>query len=296
MRLFFDNARLGRLWDGFEAFPNLVVDRSDARLRHFADQVRSCFLEGKKVKAEVFDRTRPKADGAEHALIQVIVWREGVPIGQQVFQHDGLDLNLLVFRPVRELAFTYEPSTGVIEVVAERKAKCEELVRLFATELLGQKIEGQRIPLRHYDLSVFLREQDFSTDPEDRIEDVRPRQVTFESLGASRSLTIQTQEKSETVIAAASEMLVERSPFLSDGFRIREVVLVVRFHPDSVNPRGKTISIKLRHPNGCDLKEKSNKERKLGEKYLRRWGILKDISRDRDFRPDTSVSPQSRRD
>lgn len=69
-------------------------------------------------------------------------------------------------------------------------------------------------------------------------------------------------------------MFGERDPFVAGGVRIREVVLAVTFRPDATNPRGKTISIKLRHPNGCDLKDKTEKERIIGEKYLSRWNIL----------------------
>lgn len=276
---FFDNARLGkRVWDGFVAGPGLTVSRQPDKLAAFAAQVRTFFVEGKKVRVEVFDRTRPDADGNRHPLIQVSVWREGLPAGQTVFEGDGVALGLLVYRPVCELAFTYEPAEGVIEVVAQQKAKREELVRLFAATLLDHKIEGKRIPLRHYDLSAFMQEREFPTDPHDGIDDVRLRLVKFEPADGSSFVTLETRTETETVQAVGRHLFGERSPFVAGGFQIREVVLAVRFRPDRINPRGKTIAVKLRHPNGCDLKEKTDKERKLGEKYLKRWGILTEIS------------------
>ena len=57
-----------------------------------------------------------------------------------------------------------------------------------------------------------------------------------------------------------------------------EVVLAIHFKPDAINPRGRTILIKLRHPNGCDLKDKTDKERLIGEKYLRRWHVIEDLT------------------
>jgi hypothetical protein len=30
-------------------------------------------------------------------------------------------------------------------------------------------------------------------------------------------------------------------------------------------------------PHGCDLKDRTERERMIGEKYLRRWGIVRDI-------------------
>lgn len=275
---FFDNARRGRTWDGFVARPGLAVRRDPAHLQALAREVQAFFREGRKVRVEVFDRTRPDAEGLLHQLIQVTVYREGMPSGQTVFQGDELDLGLLVFRPVCELAFTYEPANGVIEVVAQQKPKREDLVRLFAAALLDHRIEGRRIPLRHYDLSVFMEDRAFPTDPQDGILDVRPRLVKFEPFDSRTYVTIEARTGEETVHDTAWRLFGERSPFTAGGYRIREVVLAVSFRPDRVNPRGKTVAIKLRHPNGCDLKDKTEKERKLGEKYLKRWGILADIS------------------
>jgi hypothetical protein len=30
-------------------------------------------------------------------------------------------------------------------------------------------------------------------------------------------------------------------------------------------------------PAGCDLKDRTERERMIGEKYLRRWGIVRDV-------------------
>lgn len=162
----------------------------------------------------------------------------------------------------------------MIEVVAKQKIKRGDLAKVFARILLGHNIGGERIPLRHYDLSVFRTERDFATDPEDGIVDVRPRLVKFEPFDGSTFITIEARTDQETVHAAARRMFGERDPFVAGGVRIREVMLAVTFRSDAENPRGRTVLIKLRHPNGCDLKDKTEKERKIGEKYLRRWNIL----------------------
>jgi len=269
---FFDNARLSRTWDGFTAPAGLGVQRDPAHIQALAEEVQTLFDEGSKVKVEVFDRTRPDADNHPHQLIQVTVFREGLPDCPLVFQGD--ELERLIYRPVHELAFTYEPASGVIEVVAKQRMKRGDLAKVFARALLGHNIEGGRIPLRHYDLSVFMDEREFATDPDDGIVDVRPRLVKFEPFDGRTFVTIEARTEEETVHAAARRMFGERDPFVAGGARIREVVLAVTFRPDATNPRGKTISIKLRHPNGCDLKDKTEKERKIGEKYLRRWEIL----------------------
>jgi hypothetical protein len=200
------------------------------------------------------------------------MFREGLPDSSLVFEGD--ELERLVYRPVHEVAFTYEPVSGVIEVVARQKMQRGDLAKLFARALLGQNIGGERIPLRHYDLSVFMAERDFPTDPEDGIQGVRLRLVKFETFDGRAFVTIEARHEEETVHGAARRMFGERDPFIAGGVRIREAVLAVTFRPDATARRGKTVAIKLRHPNGCDLKDKTERERKLGEKYLPRWGIL----------------------
>jgi hypothetical protein len=47
--------------------------------------------------------------------------------------------------------------------------------------------------------------------------------------------------------------------------------------PDHESRRGKVLHIKIREPNGCDLKSKSQKENLIGDKYLAQWGLVKTI-------------------
>jgi hypothetical protein len=63
----------------------------------------------------------------------------------------------------------------------------------------------------------------------------------------------------------------------SESIAISPSIIRTRFKPDSTNPRGKKISVRLRHPNGCDLTEKTAKERLLAHKYLCLWEIFEDV-------------------
>jgi hypothetical protein len=270
---FFENARRGRTWDGFVARAGLEVSRETGHLQALASEIQRFFREGEKVNIEVFDRVRAQ-DGEVEGLVQVTVLREGLL--DSVFAFNGEEPGPLVYQPAYELAFTYEPASGVIEVVAPQKARRTELAKMFAKALLGHAIEGQRVPLRQYDLSVFMEEREFDYDAEDGIDDVRLRMAKLETFDGRMFLTIEPRTEEETVHGAARERLGEGNPFLA-GYRMVEVVLAIHFTPDAINPRGRTILIKLRHPNGCDLKDKTDKERLIGEKYLRRWHVIKDL-------------------
>jgi hypothetical protein len=37
------------------------------------------------------------------------------------------------------------------------------------------------------------------------------------------------------------------------------------------------LPVKITMPNRCDLKSRTERERLIGEKYLARWGLLKEI-------------------
>lgn len=273
---FFDNARLGRTWDRFVAPVGLQVNTDPGQLAALAREVQRFFQEGEKVKVEVFDRTRPDPRGTPHQLIQVSIHREGLPNNELIF--DGDELERLVYRPVYELAFTYEPALGIIEVVAQKKLRRADLAKLFARTLLGYNIDADRIGPHHYDLSVFMTECAFDTDPQDGIESVRLCQVRFATHDGRAFVTVEARTENESVYAVGQRLFGRRNPFTVGGYHIHEVLLAVRFHPDRDNRRGKTINIKLRQPNGCDLKDKTDKERKIGEKYLSRWGILRSVA------------------
>lgn len=72
---------------------------------------------------------------------------------------------------------TYEPATGVVEVVAGSRKDRVDLMRLMAKHLLGIDFEERYVPLREYDLSVLLKPYSFPTDPEDGIESVTVREL-----------------------------------------------------------------------------------------------------------------------
>lgn len=272
---FFENARRGRTWDGFVAPKGLQVDRRSACLDTFAEEIRRLFEEGRKVKVELFDRSRTDLEGNIKELVQVTVYREGLLDSVDAFEGD--EPGPLVYNPAHELAMTYEPASGVIEVIAPRKAQRAELAALFAKVLLGHAIEGGRVPIRHFDLSVFMEERELDFDPRDGIEEAWVQLVKVQSLDTGLYLSLERATREVTLHAAAELKLGEQNPFRG-GWRPIEVLLAIHFRPDAVNPRGVTITIKLRDPNGSDLKDKSEKHRLISEKYLPLWRVVRDLA------------------
>ena len=272
---FFENARSVRTWDGYHTRAGKIVRRDVVALGALEKDIQSLFAEGSICKAEVFSRERIADDGTVSQLIHVSVFRECMPNSTLVFRNN--DLDLLIYRPAREVAFTYDAATGGIEVVSNSKASRAKLAQMFVKHLLDIDHDATPLPIRHINMARFLDPRPFHSDPADGISSVSVKLLKVLPAPGRAFITIEPRDKNDTALSVMQELFGDRAPTLA-GATVYEAVLVVQFKPDRSNPRGKRISVRLRHPNGCDLTEKTAKERLLGNKYLRRWGIFEDVA------------------
>jgi hypothetical protein len=165
-----------------------------------------------------------------------------------------------------------------IEVVAKERERREGLVRILARDLLDTEFQEQGIPLRRYDLSVLLRPFTFPTDPADGIESVRVNQLRLMPIdNAAERVTLEcTRQTSRAIWEMARERFHVANP-LADGWIVTQAKLTIKFHPDASSRRGRTLPLTITMPHGCDLKDRTERERIVGNKYLRTWGILRDV-------------------
>ena len=68
----------------------------------------------------------------------------------------------------------------------------------------------------------------------------------------------------------------ETDPLASGAFVCTQAKLSIKFHPKNGSSNGRTISLTITMPNGCDLRDLTSQEQMIGEKYLRRWKLLQD--------------------
>jgi hypothetical protein len=271
---FTDEKRRGRSWDGFIGEPGLALRRDDRSLGAFKAALRTRFVSG-NVHVDVFDRLRPMFDGNDCALVQIGIYHEGLPEDQLAF--DQGDLVLRAHRPIIDAALTYEPATGVIEAVANDRESREDMVRFLARDLLGMEFENEKLPLRRYDLSVLVRPFDFPTDPEDGVASVEVKLLRLMPIDSvSERVTVECLRKAErTIWEMAKERFGKADP-LAGGWVITQAKLVIRFHPKRDARLGCTLPLTISMPHGCNLRERTEEEQLIGEKYFRRWGILSD--------------------
>lgn len=286
--LYNDERRRGRSWSGFEVEKDCAVRKDAASVADFTAAIRERF-DTPHAHVDIFDRHRVLLDDLECDLVQIAIYREGA--AEDVLGFDEASkIARRVVRPVFEAAMTYEPATGVVEVVAGSRKDRVDLTRLMAKHLLGIDFEEKYVPLREYDLSVLLKPYSFPTDPEDGIESVTVRELRLLDSGepgeridllspkdARRNIWDMARHR---ICLGADEAGASAFPSEFSGetpdWAISRAVINVRFRPAAGGGRGKSLTLTVTMPHGCDLKDMTPHERLIGEKYLRRWNILKE--------------------
>lgn len=269
-----DYYRKGRSWNGFKGPTNTKVSNEPLDIEAFKAKIRDHFRISGNIKVEIFSRNKNYAD-QDLNIIQIMVYREGLPESYTALEND--DLVAKTFRPAIEMALTYEPVSGQIEVIAKSKEEREELAKSFAATLLQTEIDGQKITLKEYDIAKLLHSFDFPTDPDDGIERVDVMMLKLKPYDSNNKVTLEITAKEKRSIYDISDEWFKTNDPLKFGFLLSQVKLVIRFAPDEHNHRGKVVPVKITYPNGCDLSDKTEKERLIGKKYLKRWGILREL-------------------
>ena len=180
-------------------------------------------------------------------------------------------------RPVIEASLTYEPTSGSIEVVAGDRCGREDFARLFSETLLASAI-GERLPLRYYDLGRLRRPFDFLTDPEDGVAKVRVTALRLKPLDTeSQRVVLECMQGETGTIWEMSQARFGSHDPLTSGWRVTQAKFTIEFRPGGAGSRGKKLPVTVTMPHSCDLKDRTERERLIGEKYLSRWGLLREL-------------------
>jgi hypothetical protein len=228
-----------------------------------------------KVQVDIFELTRRGFDGSEYRILQVTGYAEQkLEVGLEFL---GEQVTGVSRRPVLAAALTYEPQSGTVEVAANTKDALKALMGGFMEHLLDVEASVSAPQVRRFDLQHLKRPHAFSTDAEDMLESVMLRSLRLMPLGrGDQRLTIEVGRNSnQSIWDAAVAQFGDKSP-LHSGWLVTSATISVTFRPKGTAKRGKTISVQITEPNGCDLKDRTELEQLIGNKYLRRWEILYD--------------------
>ena len=263
------------MWDAFIGPKGISVSDSPEDILAFKKKIMEQFRTAGKIQVDIYKRTRTDSEDNQIELIQIMVYREDLPSTQLAFEDETL-ISMIV-RPVKEVALTYEPDTGQIEVVVEGTENRKAIPKIFSELLLKTPIDGQKIPLKHYYIQSLLKERTLSVDPEDGIESVNVTMLKMAPPNSYNTVTLDVATKEERSIYDVSKDYFGDNDPLNSGFTLKQARISIKFMPDAESSRGKILHVKIREPNGCDLKSKSQKEKLVGDKYLARWGLVETI-------------------
>ena len=273
-----DEKRRGRMWSGFVVEKKKLVRKDRFSRAAFIAEIQKKFNTN-NVQVDVFDRHRVTLDGKSHQLVQVAVYREGRPDDALGFDGTGTLQRHLV-KPVHEASLTYEPSEGVIEVVANDKDIREAMAGFMGRHLLDIDFKGERLSARQYDLGVLMEPFAFPTDPSaaagQLIERVQVRELRFQPLGiAGQRVTLECDESGGETIWDMADRHIGQAAQRRADWMISRARLVVKFVPHGKSRRARNFNLTITVPYGCNLKSMTAGDRLVGERYLREWGILK---------------------
>jgi hypothetical protein len=269
---FIDGRRRSSRFDARVLSEGLEVLRTNESRTSFQNALKGIISDG-RVLADIFERNRRGFDGTEYRVVQVTVYAEQRLHTSLEFQQE--ELKNVSRRPVLSAALTYEPETGTLEVAANTKTIRDALISEFAAHLVDRSTPVMDLGPRRYDLQHLRKPFGFPTDATDRIAEVRLRSLRLMPHGdADQRLTLEVgQVSKKSIWEVAEAQFHERNP-LNGGWLITSANLAVTFLPTGAARRGKTISLTITQPNGCDLKDRTELEQMIGNKYLKQWGIL----------------------
>lgn len=271
-----DQYRHGRNWNGYQFEAGIPMATDERALAAFTDTIRLALGLGDKVKLERFERTLPDEDGNDVPVVQLMVYQEGLP--DAYLEFEGEDVVSRIRRPVSEHALIYSPETGVLEVVASRRERRDIIAKAFTTSMLQREVEADALPLRSYNLSRLLEDRPLEFDPEDGIESVQIVMMKFKDAEEHGRIMLEVPARSPaSFYNYATENLQGEDPLGSRLYVPTQAQIAIRFQREPGANGQRVLPLKITMPNGCDLRNRTDRERLIGEKYLRLWQLLREV-------------------
>ena len=271
---FTDLHRIPRVWTAFAGEAGKDVLSDEATINTFKNDIRIA-MDSQQVHIDIFSRTRQILDAEPDNLVQLSIYREGIPDEVDVFING--ELSRRPHRPVIEAAITYDKQTGVTELVGPDLKKRVQLAKIFTERLLNSEFTDKRRPSRVYDLEPLRVCPNFAHDTIDGIESVWVAMLQLSPRsGRAQRLTIEVPPPpSADVWTIMAGHFGGFNPLLQHWV-IEQARLVIRFLPRSGQQKGRVLPVTIRGTDRCDLKGRNHDEQLISQKYLRRWKLLTD--------------------
>lgn len=273
-----DYKRKSREWSSFVAPQAREIHNNKDNIEEFKQLALEQFNISKKIKVDLFDRIKTDHNNKEIVVFQLVAYHDGLHRSIQTFEKEEVVTKFI--SSVNEFSISYEPHSGIIEVISDSKENRGKLAKAFANAFLKSKDDIGEIMIKKYDLSKLRSAYDFMKDVDatDLIDEVKVTMLKLGTASGKSSTTLEAPFTSQsTIYEFAAKSFASNNPLQNPAFEIRRAKLSIRFKSTDKKPRGELLHVAITNPNGCDLKDRSEKQKMIGNKYLERWGLMERI-------------------
>ncbi len=263
-------------FDGFVGPKDINITQNKEGLLLFKQRVKEFFREAEKSDITIFHRYILNNIGQLVKVLQVMIYLQNSQ-PQLKFEGSGEE-KIFVNKMTHQadnISITYEPNAGQVDIFYKGGESKKEIVKVFAQTLL-QSPDGGKVTLRRYILEKFLKPHEFVTDPEDGIESVKVMVFALQPLVDKNIITIECSPEENRLIHEVAQEILNRTS-LHDHFIVAQALIFIHLFSDRTATRDDILSVRITHPNGCEIKSKTTQERNLVEKCLQHWGIMEEF-------------------
>jgi hypothetical protein len=93
----------------------------------------------------------------------------------------------------------------------------------------------------------------------------------------SERITLECRRGADRTIWQVAEERLRDQGQRIENYLIVQAQFTITFRGTPGKRERRTLPVRISMPKGCDLKDRTDRERLIGEKYLRRWGLLRDL-------------------
>ncbi len=273
--------------------PRLFKEALDARHADILRQTRSCyagFIAPKRlvivnngaVRHSFHEQVTQRLGCAMQALTIHIFMRRRLDLQSgeevdlyQISLHHNAELRADEGEASCKQSFylTYEPASGELEALSEIPEQREALARITVDTLFRQPFSGQKIPLKQYDYQRLALPCVFDLSDEDSVAFVKVTELGCTQ--ADRTLQVKTWVNDQEDICTAAQSLLGAN-FNFHQHQLTYAKLSIRLKKTGQD-RARILAVILSGDNRCDIKAKGERDRKLCERLLAKWQLIKEI-------------------
>ena len=175
--------------------------------------------------------------------------------------------------------FVFDPKDGSVELIAKGGLRVQQQLRkAFCKSLLDIDVDEDEPIRQAYELDHLIDESfTFDTEPKDNIGAVRTTRIRLvPDMPVAGLEYIELKFRSGVSRAQVLEAInhcIEAYDLSRTSIRVKQVAFRIDFIAAPSKP-ARRLSFKVHLPNTCDLKSMDDDDRMLGERYLRRWGVM----------------------